>query len=413
MPRWKKTLFVASVAQLLSMMAFSFVLPFIPLYIQEELGVADKIEAAAWTGWIRFGSGISMAIFSPLWGYVADKYGRKIMLERALFGGAVILTLMGIVQTPMQLLLLRTIQGAITGTVAAGIPLVTGVAPSEKTGFSLGVMQAAGLAGLAFGTLIGGIMAEAVGYRAPFVVVGLLLWCGGTVVAVGAEEEFSRPRNPSSRHHEKLSSVLGIKGFAVMIAVIFTFQYAVSVFRPVFALFVKDLVGEEGAASTTGTILFVARILALVSAIAVSRAGARVGYKRAFIGGVALAGVMAAPQALVRNTWELFGLRAAFGFFFGLVPPMANAMVSTIVPRHSYGKAYGLTHSITSIGRAMGALTGGSIAKYAGDNLGLRLPFAVTGAVLVIAALIAAVGIKQQRPALASEEASGVINPEA
>ncbi len=412
MPGWKRTLFVASVAQLMSMMAFSFVFPFIPLYIQQDLGVPDKLQAAAWSGWLSFCLGVSMAVFSPVWGYLADKYGRKIMLERAMFGGAVILTLMGVVRTPQELLLLRTIQGAITGTLAANITLVTSVSPLERTGASLGIMQAAGFAGAALGTLLGGAAAEQFGYRAPFFIVGSLLWCAGVLVVFGTEERFTRAPVSGGRHHEKLMSVLKVAGFPMMIAVVFVFRYGITIFQPVFALFVKDLVGEDGAASTTGNILAVARILAFISAILVTRVAARAGYKRVFIVGVLFAALMAASQAFVRNVWELFGLRVAFGFFLGFISPMANVLVSMIVPRHSYGKAYGFTHSITCIGRAAGGLTGGSVAKYGGEEVGLRLPFGLTGAALLVAALIAAFGLKKQEPTPPFEEPSDLVNSE-
>ena len=78
---WQKTLYILFAAQLLSIIGFSFVLPFLPFYIR-ELGVADERLVPIWAGIQTASAGLVMAFFSPLWGWLADRYGRKIMVER-------------------------------------------------------------------------------------------------------------------------------------------------------------------------------------------------------------------------------------------------------------------------------------------------------------------------------------------
>jgi len=60
-------------------------MPFMPFYIQ-ELGITDVGKAAQWAGILTGVPAVVMAIFSPIWGSLADIYGRKIMIERAMLG---------------------------------------------------------------------------------------------------------------------------------------------------------------------------------------------------------------------------------------------------------------------------------------------------------------------------------------
>jgi len=158
-------------AQLLSIIGFAFALPFIPFYIR-ELGVTDERLVPVWAGIIAAASSLVMAFFSPLWGWLADRYGRKIMVERAMFGGAVLTFAMGLVTDVWQLLFLRLLSGATTGTIAASIALVSTVVPPKRLGYSLGIMQVAVFLGMTLGPWIGGLLADAVGYRYTFMAGG-------------------------------------------------------------------------------------------------------------------------------------------------------------------------------------------------------------------------------------------------
>ena len=128
------------VSQLLATTAFMFVVPFMPLYVQ-QLGVEDAGNAAAWAGLINGASGASMAVVAPLWGRISDRLGRKLMLLRATLAAAVVVGSMGFVATPWQLLGLRLLQGTLTGTVPAATALVASTSPSERAGWRLGALQ--------------------------------------------------------------------------------------------------------------------------------------------------------------------------------------------------------------------------------------------------------------------------------
>ena len=176
--------------QLLSTAGFSLVSPFLPLYIK-ELGVATVGSLEFWSGMVFSMQALTMMITSPIWGVVADRYGRKPMLLRATLGGAVLITLMGFAQNAEQLVLLRTIQGAVTGVISSVNALVASSAPKEKMGSSLGLLMFARWGGIALGPVIGGILGDAFGFRESFWITGTILAIAGVCVWLWVHEEFT------------------------------------------------------------------------------------------------------------------------------------------------------------------------------------------------------------------------------
>lgn len=187
---------VLLVSQLLATTAFMFVVPFMPLYVQ-QLGVQEAENAAAWAGFINGASGATMALVAPLWGRLSDRLGRKLMLLRATLAAAVVVGSMGFVSTPWQLLGLRLLQGTLTGTVPAATALVASTAPPDRAGWRLGALQtvifvAAGIRP----ALVGGVSADLAGLRISFFVTSALLAVSGALVRARSWRRQSRFRLP-------------------------------------------------------------------------------------------------------------------------------------------------------------------------------------------------------------------------
>ena len=167
MVHWKQNLAVVWVSQFLSIMGFFFAIPFAPYYIQ-ELGVQDPVKIKLWVSLFGAAAPFSLAIFSPMWGALADRYGRRLMLLRANFGAAVVLALMATVESVEALIVLRLLQGLLAGTVTAAQTMVTSTTPENRSGTALGALSAAVYSGTMAGTFLGGLFAEYVGYRLSF-----------------------------------------------------------------------------------------------------------------------------------------------------------------------------------------------------------------------------------------------------
>src|SRR5512147_666148 len=165
-------------AQLLTAVGFSSIFPFFPSYVH-QLGSSFGWNLDMLSGLVFSAQAFTMMIASPVWGAVADRYGRKLMVERAMFGGTLILLAMAFVTSAEQLVLLRAVQGLVTGTVAAANALVASVTPREHSGYGMGLLQVGQGGGVALGPVIGGWVADQFGYAAAFYIPSVLLLLGG------------------------------------------------------------------------------------------------------------------------------------------------------------------------------------------------------------------------------------------
>jgi len=392
-PGWQLTLYATWIAQLVSMMGFSFVMPFFPFYIQQELGITDPRLVPIWSGMVAMAGGVTMTAAAPLWGLVADRYGRQPMVQRAMFAGAVIMGLMGLVHNVGQLLILRLLQGAFTGTISASVALVSSVAPKRRLGYSLGLMQMAVFTGASVGPWLGGATADRFGYRVPFAVAAGLLFAGGLLVLFGARERFTRPAAHQPGSGQSLRSLLRLPGVMTLLLVYLMLNLSSTIVGPIFPLFVERLMGtSRGAASTTGMLLAVGGAMAALGAVIVGRSSDRLGHRRVLLLAAACAGLFCLPQAAARTIAQLLVLRVLFGFAAGGMSPSVNALVANVCPRDCLGRIYGMTASATSIGLTIGPGIGGWLAAAAG----LRLPFVVMGALLLLLALTIALRVPRE-----------------
>jgi DHA1 family multidrug resistance protein-like MFS transporter len=376
---------------------FSFCMTFMRLYLRDELGLTDDAERAWWTGIIQAAPGFVMVFSAPLWGMAADRIGRKLMVMRAMFGGALVVALMGLARTPGALLALRLGQGALTGTVTASAALVASVSPAARAGFSLGLMQAAIFAGMTAGPLLGGICADALGYRATFFIAAGMLFCGGALIALLAEEGPSHPRAGASADDadprgEGLWGVLARPGFVVVAGLVLVMNLSRTVAAPIFQEFVEILVEEKDAVNaSTGVLVAVTSGLAALTSVSVGWLADRGLHVAMLVAATVLSGLLCLPQACVETVGSLFALRVAIGVTSGAIGPAMGRFVHLAAPRSCHGKAYGLVQSASSMGIAMGPVAGGLfnawLTQAYDTEFGLRMPFVLTGAMQVVVGL--------------------------
>lgn len=385
-PQWRRTLTVAAVAQTLSILGFSFVTPFIPLYVQ-ELGIHGVGAVTLWAAVLSGGSALGMVIAAPIWGVLADRYGRKIMVVRSMFSAAVLVVLMALVQNVYQLLALRLVQGLLTGTVGASQALVTSQTPRSRMGFSLGVMQTAVYVGSSLGPLGGGLVAQAVGFRHSFVVAAVALAGGGilTVLFIQEEGRFAKLRGaPRPQVLAGMKDVLRAPALLSMIAAIFAVQFGITVVAPILPQFVQLLQGRaDHVAVVTGAIFTAAGVAGAVSSLTVGWLSDRIGYRTILLVAATAGIVISVPQYFVTATWQLFALRVGVGLTLGAVMPSASALLATLVPAARRGAAYGVSGSATSLGFASGPLTAAAVVAV----IGVRAVFLTEAVLLLVIAV--------------------------
>jgi MFS transporter, DHA1 family, multidrug resistance protein len=364
-------------SQLLGTTAFMFVVPFMPLYVQ-ALGVEDVGRAAAWAGVINGASGATMAFVAPLWGRLSDRMGRKLMLLRATLAAVVVVGSMGFVSAPWQLLVLRLLQGTLTGTVPAATSLVAATAPEEKAGWRLGTLQTVIFIAAGVGPALGGISADAAGLRNSFFVASSLLAVSSVLILFGVKENKPKSEEAEAEDPEDTGAVerpaLPYRLLMPGLLVLFAVHVSITSAGVVMPGFVGALSGAERVASQAGWIIGTGALVASLGSLLGGRLAARFGARRVMVLALAAAGLLALPQALVENVPQLWALRLATSLFIGCAIPVANLAIKTAAPPGRQGEAFGVASSATSTGFALGPVGGGLLAASIGFWSALLVP---------------------------------------
>ena len=366
------------VSQLSATAGFMFVMPFMPLYVQ-QLGVEDAGRAAAWAGLLNTATAVTMATAAPLWGRLADKYGHKPMLLRATLAGAVVVGLMGLVTAPWQLLGLRLLQGMLTGTVAAATVLASATAPEGREGQRLGTLQMVIFLAAALGPFMGGVFADLVGIRASFGVTAALLALSGVMVLFGVREEKPAVADGVRSDGEE-KGTLPWRVLVPVLAALFVVNVSMTGVVPAMPGFLGTLSGDgDRLASLSGQIIGAGALAAAVGSILGGRLAARFGARRVVVVALLLAGLAFIPQAGADSVAVFWALRVAASFALGVVIPVANLAVRSSVAPERQGAAFGAAASVNSVAFGLGPLGGGLLAA----SYGFGAPFVVPGILLI------------------------------
>lgn len=402
METWKRNLYVIWVAELVAIAGFAVIFPFLPYYVQ-ELGITDLHAVELWSGIVFASQAITMAIFSPIWGSVADRYGRKLMVQRAMFGGAVVIALMGFVQNVQQLAILRLIQGMLTGTVPAATTLVASSAPRDRSGYAMGLLQMAVWTGASVGPLVGGLLADAFGYRVAFLVTGSMLFIAGLTVWRFVEEDFTPPArdksDPDSGFWYGIRLVIQHRRILSLFSIRFIVRTATRLIEPILPLFIQSLAPTTTRiASLTGLISGARAATGAVGAVTLGRASDRFGYRRVLLISATGVALLFLPQFFVTTPWQLLILQGAVGFVMSGVLASISALLANLAPEGHQGAVYGVDASVVAMANAVGPMLGATIAAM----LGLRAPFLLAAGLFFLAVVLAWILVppahKRKRP---------------
>lgn len=412
---WQRTLYIMFLAQLITAIGFSSIFPFFPAYVH-QLGSSFGISLELLAGLVFSAQAFTMMISSPIWGALADRYGRKLMVERAMFGGSIILLMMAFVQSAEQLVLLRAIQGLITGTAAAANAMVASVTPREQTGYGMGLIQVGQGAGVAVGPIIGGVIADHFGYAATFYVTAALLLLGGLLVLFGVHENFERrpaPAKGGTGLRAAWGEIFSFVGVKITFVLQFLSQLGTNLLTPILPLFIPTVLSPSQDVNTfTGLVVGASAATATVSSIVLGRLGDRKGHRVILITSLAIGGLLYIPEVWAHVGWQVLVLQSLVGVAAGGIVPSISALQARFTRPGLEGAVYGLDNSIGSGARSMAPMIGSGIAIW----WNLRTVFPITGAILILAAVISALFLPK-RPGdisegilpqtVAAEESSG------
>jgi MFS transporter, DHA1 family, multidrug resistance protein len=384
---WKRNLRVVWVAELLAIMGFSSTAPIYAYFIQ-YLGVEQQ-SVARWSGIVIGISSISMGLLGPIWGALGDRHGRKVMVMRAMFGGAVIIGLQGFSQNVWQFAALRLIQGALTGTVTAATAMVASNTPRERLGETLGQLQLAIFLGNALGPTTGGLVADTLGYRATFWLTAIYLLTAGSLILFLVHEHFTPTAEALQgslwrRMYQDIGMIFTSSLLGLVLWLRFALRVSLNVTAPTMPLIVQSLMPDSTLlGSASGLLTTVSGISSALAAPVVGRWADRGNGRALLFGSALLEAAALIVQAVAPVYWLLVVAQFLLGFGVGGALAVISAYIGRMAPEGRIGTAFGLDAMAVSIAGAIGPSVGGWLS----DTVSRRSPLWVGGIAMLVAGL--------------------------
>jgi len=382
-PLWKKNLYICCIASFIVSIGMSQMAPILPLYIA-ELGVDNPADVARWSG-IVFGCNfISLAIFSPIWGRLSDRWGRKPMILRASGWLGLIMIGMGFAQSVWHLVALRLLQGCLSGFQAAVIPLLAQETPKDRSGWAMGMFFTAQVSGGLMGPIFGGWLSEIIGFRNSFLLIGSCCLLG--FLALTQLSETRQPAGekavdgelPSFRELPQYNIILGVFLTTVLL------HFSLSCAAPILTVYVQEIAGPvEHLAIISGAIFSATGLASMIFASKLGRLADRIGSARILFSCLLLSGLVSIPQGMVTAPWQLGILRFLHGIAIAGLMPSTNNLIRQLTPPALMGRIFGINQSAQFIGMFTGGFLGGQLAA----SIGIRNLFLLVAALLLCNAL--------------------------
>ncbi|MGO0675834.1 multidrug efflux MFS transporter [Citrobacter werkmanii] len=378
-------------------LAISQILPFLPLYIS-QLGVTSHEALSMWSGLTFSVTFLISAIVSPMWGSLADRKGRKLMLLRASLGMAIAILLQAFATNVWQLFLLRGVMGLTSGYIPNAMALVASQVPRERSGWALSTLSTAQISGVIGGPLMGGFIADHVGLRAVFCITAALLVVSFLVTLFLIKEGV----RPTTKKSERLSGKAVFASLpypALVISLFFTtmvIQLCNGSISPILALFIKSMVPDSSnIAFLSGLIASVPGISALISAPRLGKLGDRIGTERILMATLIFAVVLFFAMSWVTTPLQLGILRFLLGFADGAMLPAVQTLLVKYSSDQITGRIFGYNQSFMYLGNVAGPLMGATVSAMAG----FRWVFIATASIVLINIWQLAIALRRRRHA--------------
>lgn len=385
METWKRTVYISLVCVFCTAFGVSQLAPILPLYFH-DLGVQTPEAMSLWSGLATGATYIIVCLAAPFWGRVADKKGRKITLIRSSFGMALCNILIAFQTTPEGVVLIRLVQGLVSGFYSASITLIASESPIERTGWALGLLASANLAGSLIGPLLGGYIADTVGIRNDFIIVGTLMGLAGVLATIFIHENYVPQPNPEKLSIRKLKEQIPEFNNIVALCVA-SFIYAICIMslQPVISVYIKGIVPSdtENLAFIAGAVFSAMGIAQLMSSSPLGKLVDKIGPRKVLVVSLIYVGILNIPQAYVSDVYQLAIIRFLQGFGLGGMMPALNTYLSSKTPREFTGQVFSYNQSCLFFGYFLGSVGGASLMAW----LGFTTLFWVSGGLFIISAL--------------------------
>ena len=379
---WKENLRVAWFGSFLTGASISLIVPFMPIFV-EQLGIEGD-QVAFYAGLAISVSAVSAALVSPIWGILADKYGRKPMMIRA--GLAMTITMGGLAFVPniYWLLFLRLLNGVFTGFVPNATALIASQVPKDKSGAALGTLSTGVVAGTLTGPFVGGFIAEIFGIRNVFLLVGTFLFLAAILTIFFIKEDFQPvAKEKAIPTKEVFSSFKYPRLLVNLFLTSFVIQFSAQSIGPILALYVRDLGQTENLLFVSGLIVSSMGFSSMMSAGILGKLGDKVGNHRLLVAAQIYSVIIYLLCAHATSPLQLGLYRFLFGLGTGALIPGVNALLSKMTPKSGISRIFAFNQVFFYLGGVIGPMAGSAVAGY----LGYHAVFYATAACVAFSCL--------------------------
>lgn len=375
---WFANFFVAASA--------TMIMPFLSLYI-ETFGDYSDSFVQRWAGLVFAATFVTAFFISPIWGRYGDRNGYKKILIITGIGIAVSIFLMGYVNSVKQLFFLRLFMGAVTGFIPTSLALISAQTPKEIAGKTLGTLQMGNVSGALFGPLLGGLLADAVGFQYTFVLTAVVILGAVVLVAVGIKEVRANETSTTAKKYTRKEVLIHILKHPVLLTIMLIstlIQVANFSIQPLLALYVTHLTDSSNIVFLAGMAFSATGFGNLLFTRQWGKIGDRIGHEKILTILLLASSIMFIPQGLVTELWQLVVCRFLFGMAVGGLIPCMTAYIRQVAPLSMQGEVQGYNVSFRFLGNVIGPISGGILSGF----FGISTVFFVTSGLFLTGAII-------------------------
>lgn len=357
------------------------IMPFLSLYI-ETFGNYSDAYVQKWSGLVFGATFISALIMSPIWGRIADKYGFKPILIINGFGIAISVFLMGFIHSVEAFFILRLLNGVVTGFIPTSLAFISANTKREEAGKRLGTLQMGSVTGTLFGPVLGGLLADAFGFKYTFVITSISVIIAALIIIFGIKEQRKVKSSRDIVYSRKmiLSGLLHHRLMLNVMVVTALIQIGNFSIQPLLSLYVSHLTEAKDVALLAGITFSAAGVGNLLFARKWGKLGDDIGYEKVLGFLLLLSFIFIIPQAFVGSIWQLVIWRLLFGISMGGMIPITTALVRREAPLDIQGEVMGYNTSFRFLGNIIGPMVGGIISGF----LGISSVFIITGILFLL-----------------------------
>ncbi len=365
--QWRRNRLALNIAAAGVWAGFTFVMPFLPLYVR-ELGVKGDADVASWSGLLLTIAPLLAALLAPAWGRLGDRYGMKIMIERCALALAVHWALFGFARNTYHLLGLRVMLGLFGGFGTLAMPLLVAGTPKEHMSRSIGMLQTVQMISSAVGPLVGGVLADWIGIRntclvsTAFSVVALLMI---RLLYTEVRDEAAERSRRSGTSRISFRAAAALPSFGTMVAVMFSVNFVERSFGPVIPLYILTLgTNMARAAKTAGLIVSLGLLAEAVSSTFMGSRLRKVPARRLLLWRLSGGILICLPMGLVWSTPQLLILRLFLGLLAGGCVVVIYTLGSQIIPAETRATSFSFLSSAGLLGASIGPIAAGLLTYF-------------------------------------------------